>query len=618
MPRLRDETRPSVAGTGRLLRFVDPSAIFLLALCVQFVPSLRSDGNRWNLDEAYSVATITHILKTGNIPVHKLGQSYMFPMEELTALPFTTLTDSAWGFRLSGLLLWSCGCSFLFLALRREYSRTVCWSVCLLFAVTNPMIQIYTTQAIGEYSAAFCLLNLFWYLAQPRLQQESIGTNLLLGLLAAVGVLAFRLLLFYVIAWFVLKLRERWRQRSHQNSISPKALAGLTLQFCLLGGLLFPSVYRYLTRVSSSGFLDQPAAGYTPKNYEFLLWGLAAGIALSIAITLYRFRQLVSPRWVIESIVSIAPVGIVMILPPLYSRMEMARIYPADDQPVLWNVNYSWRHYHEWWGNVCTLFGDVFPQLLLENGSIEIENYSHSWTLFGTVFLLSVLAPFCRGWRHIADTLNHKNSCVFYLIALIICLLFLTPSWRLYGKPSSRYLLLFLPGLLLWWTILFTGSRRKAPEYLLLALSLLSCTNALWAMSQNVPRVTAVTPAEPLAEIAENHSPVLILVQTRSEKPHLNDLVMISQLQWALRRQPIEVLHVNDLVTNIGYPHKQLIEDSQSMLIVKPVGSIQSSRLTSILSETNLAERRFFSVAPYEVRLLNNSSADRDATDSSN
>jgi hypothetical protein len=610
MPTSPNRLEPDGPRLDRKRLLIDGVAIFLIAFLVQGIPASGLHGQQWKTDECFTVATIVHILKGHEVPVYKLGQSYMFPAEELLSLPLAILTNSVWGFRGAGVFLWSLGVLFLYLSLIREFSRTFSWAICLPMMIVNSSVIKYSGYAIGEYSMAFFLLNLFCFLAISRIDRCDFRTNLMLGVLIGFGIVVFRLLLFPAMAYALIKLGIRANQRRGQLRDNRSLILLAAAQLSAAAAFLSPTFYRYLTRAFSAGFASRVDSQYRPASYEPYLWAISILFVFLAMRTMWKLRHLVSRKDALEFIAFLVPCAAAIVLPSLYFWHQYEQLYALDARPIVWNSQYSLKHWHEWKGNICALFGSVVPHLMLGDNFVSIPDFTPKWNTLATLVLVIAILPIFVQRRRIADKLLSPSVFSICVVSLFLCLLAIVPSWRLYGKHSSRYLILFLPGLLLWLSSSIAFGYQKQRDQVLLFIAIVyagfSCSQFLLRSDSELTDPSVERIVQRIVHLSKSLDIDLVLIQTQSTTLDLREVQFVTSLQWFLKGQSVTIWHMNDEITNIGYPHPERIPDPQSVLMVAPVQAGHSRRLKDYLSETRFQVEQRMELDSFSLTLLKN------------
>jgi len=401
-------------------------------------------GPAMHPDEEMTVKTIHHIHGTGTVPVFKLGQDYMCPVEDVLGAALSALGASdKIAARAPAAVLTSIGVVLLFLFFQQVgIPRIVRFAATLPLVVCNSAIARFTASGIGEYgfgllfSTALPLLCLFYD------RKASNQRLFLIGAFAGFGLYVFNITAMTTVTCLVwLLARSSGVERVAKRPECRRVLivgGGLVVAAILLAA---PAVYRFMV--------------YRTMRFipYWLLLFTAAGLATIALYTMQRRLRLVDRQTLISLSLLGIPLVALSLSPVIYDKAvvepwlerEMARSIP---QPT-----YIWKNVHEWGGQVRLLAARVLPLFLegrlqhAQGGEIAgtLDNLLAPRSLrsvsaiVGVVFYLGWLIRY--GLRH-----DRRDSELFMLVGPALLLTAVAfPSWRLFGDYSFRYWCPFYP-----------------------------------------------------------------------------------------------------------------------------------------------------------------------------
>jgi len=137
--------------------------IFLLAI-ISRLPHFYSDNFFFDCDEAIIGIMAKDLLQGKLFPVYFYGQNYGFSsIEVIAAAIFIPFSSPIWALKLAGLFLYSLGCTFIILVLRkRSISLTWCL-VIVLILILFPSWFLWASRLRGGYLTAFLGGAFLWF-----------------------------------------------------------------------------------------------------------------------------------------------------------------------------------------------------------------------------------------------------------------------------------------------------------------------------------------------------------------------------------------------------------------------------------------------------------------------
>lgn len=395
----------------------------------------------------YTMPTVQRFLAHDPVP-HIAGTNYGLPAEQaLASVLFRAFGESAGAFRLPTVLLGSIAVGVFFLALRRTAGTRAALFITIPLALANSSVARYTTFSHGSYSVLLLMTGLI-QIATLRVDEKRTAARwIVLGAAMGTGLHALKLAIFQCAASLVwLWLRSGHFQRVRERMSD----AGLRRRLCAaiitaaLGfAALVPVLYRFLTRRSS--FTVSPLEKWLVIAAAILC---AAGAA--IALPAIGFPQM-------RECAPVAAALAIMVAVPLpaalwFRKIELPKLEAMGVEPYA-EASYSFKHLHEWPNQARLVVEGVFPALLVGRWN-EVRGFEEretlGWKSAITAALSAAVAFGCvRRWRSGKWRPGIPGADFIFIAPFFITLLVLFPSWSLHSESSFRYVLPFLPGLLL-------------------------------------------------------------------------------------------------------------------------------------------------------------------------
>jgi hypothetical protein len=327
----------------------------------------------------------------------------------------------------------------------REISREVALASGILMVVGNSALVTYSAFNIPDYAATtFLAAGIAWQTFRVD-RSRTLAQWILLGALAGFGAYLHQILVLQTMA----SLAFLATRSILSSRLSPmgRDRAFWTLVACGLAAviLLLPVAYYYLTR----------RATYAASPLDLVL--LSGGLVFAGVFVVQLMRVLRPSQADLLAIGSFAIAFAAFQAPPnLWFKYQELPSLLTDHVPLWQAGSYSLKHAHEWVTvQPGLLFNYVLPQIAIGRmesisgtGSISGPFPIDAVGMFSAAGLLVFVALLVRHFQLGKRPMLASPETVF-ILPLLLLVLALFPSWRLFGPSSYRYLLPFLPGLYL-------------------------------------------------------------------------------------------------------------------------------------------------------------------------
>jgi 4-amino-4-deoxy-L-arabinose transferase-like glycosyltransferase len=205
----------------------------LVAIClVSRLPQLRSPNLLADGDECVLGLMAKHVAQGKEFPIFFYGQHYAFsPVETVvTATSFLIAGVGAVPLKVAGLVLWTVGLVFLFLALSRLLTASRSFWIAVL-VVLNPAWAVWSLRMGGGYLTAFAASSILVWLILRDHEHDNVWRWLAAGALTAVIYLAQPLWLPGVLPVVAVVLLSRRRLPWALGYLSVAAATTLLIKF---------------------------------------------------------------------------------------------------------------------------------------------------------------------------------------------------------------------------------------------------------------------------------------------------------------------------------------------------------------------------------------------------
>jgi hypothetical protein len=396
-------------------------------------------------DEINAAVTAFHILQHPGFVPFQIGQAYMGTVQEYVAAGLMMLMGvNEMALRLPAAMFFAAAVFITYNTISREISREDALASSILMVASNSAVVLYTGAfAMPGYAAGIFLAAAIGWQTFRVDRSRTLAQWVLLGALAGFGAYLFQILILQTIASLVFlatraTLFDRLKPAARNWDFRTLVACGVVA--CIL---LLAVAYRFLTRRGTY------AAG--PLDLTLLCGGLVlAGVSATLMVRILRPSQ--------ANLVSIGSFSIVFAvfqaLPNFWFRYHELPSLVADHVPLWQGGTYSLKHMHEWVDNACLLFNHVLPLLAVGRiGSMPEPDVSGPCPIdaVGVVSVAGVLLFVALLVRHFQLRKRLILACPesVFILPLLMLVLVLFPSWRLFGAGSYRYTLVFVPGLCL-------------------------------------------------------------------------------------------------------------------------------------------------------------------------
>jgi hypothetical protein len=419
--------------------FVIGLILALLALVWRLYYGLNSGPPEG--DEILAASTAFRILQQGFVPF-QVGQNYMGTVQEYVSAGLMMLIGvKETALRAPTAVFFASAVFITYKIISREISRQLALAVGILMIASNSAVVRFTgAVAIPDWGAAIFLAAAITWQTFRVDRSRTLAQWVLLGALAGFGAYLFQALILQTAASLTFLatrsgLLARLRPVTRNWQFWTIVTCGVFACVLLMG-----VGYHFLTRRAT--FVAGPA------DLSLLSGGLfLAGVS---AILLLRVLRLSGGDFV--SVSSFALVFVVLqALPNLWFRYHELPLLLADGMPVWQGGTYALKHLHEWPGNARLLFNYVLPLLAIG----RLESFPPPDVAIPSVIdaagVVSVLVALLVGAlliRHYQVQKRPVLACAesLFILPLLMLVVILFPSWRLFGPASYRYMVVFVPG----------------------------------------------------------------------------------------------------------------------------------------------------------------------------
>ena len=402
----------------------------------------RLDAGPPTGDELIGALTAFEILRNSWFVPFQVGHDYMGTLQEyVMAALMMVIGVNEVSLRLPAALFFGSGVFLTYYTLSQTISREVALASAVLLVPGNAVIVHW--QAMPDNAAALFLSAAIAWQTFRVDRSRSLGQWALLGGLAGFGSYIHQILMLQTIGSLTFLAARSTLFKS--NTLRDNRVVWSLCASALAASLLLSAVaYHYLTRRETfiAGSLDLAA--------------LFIGVFFAGVFVLLAMRALKPSRSDIASMASfVIPLAVLQALPKLWFNYYQLPSLMADQVPLWKAGTYHLKHAHQWFTEQPgLLLNYVLPHLFLggmapvsEPDGVQGPFPIDSLGMGSAVGLLVLVALLVRYFWHLKRFLSLPEA--VYLLPLILLMLVLFPSWRLFDATSVRYITIFMPGVCL-------------------------------------------------------------------------------------------------------------------------------------------------------------------------
>nr|ADY60967.1 hypothetical protein Plabr_3370 [Rubinisphaera brasiliensis DSM 5305] len=392
-------------------------------------------------DELLALRSAQFISEKKHWPIYRLGQDYMLALDDfISSLLLQVVHNDILAIRLFPILMASIGVALFWRIFRALPNRPYSKYSLLPLVVPSQLIWCYSGGATGTYGTAFCISGLLTLLAL-QCRSHNVRFYSAIALTGGVAILIWRACIFYGIVALSTCIRA---PETLTNAIQLASRKRTTIFFFVLSASSgFGLAYHYLTR---------------PQTFSMAAidYGLLAIFSSSVAAILYCNRPVAQQTYYsLLPALSISCIWATFsVATSLCFSLWAPVIYPAG-KDGLYSVQYSIYHVHDIPFQVLAFFGRPFllvftgPSLGIVSATyppLDVLDYTRGAVVLLLVFISVVV------WARGICTPEHEHTIrpdALVVLPAILALIVILPSYQNFGDYSYRYLVPFLPGILL-------------------------------------------------------------------------------------------------------------------------------------------------------------------------
>jgi hypothetical protein len=420
--------------------FVIGSILALLALVWRLYCGLNSGPPQG--DELLAASTAFRILQHPGFVPFQVGQDYMGTVQEYGSAGLMMLIGvHKTALRAPAAVFFASAVFITHKIVSREISRQLALAVGILMIASNSAVVRYTGAVAmpGYATAIFLAAAIAWQTFRVD-RSRTLAQWVLLGALAGFGAYLFQALILQTAASLIF-LATRAQLFARFRSVTRNWEFWLIVTCGVFACVLLIGVgYHFLTRRATF------VAG--PLDLSLLSGGLfLAGVFVILLLRVIRLSG--------GDLVSVASFALVFVvfqaLPNLWFRYHELPLLLADGVPVWQSGTYALKHLHEWPGNARLLFNYVLPLVAIgrvESIPVSDDAIPSAIDAAGVVSVVVALLVGALLIRHYQVQKRPVLACAesLFILPLLMLVVVLFPSWRLFGSSSYRYLIVFVPG----------------------------------------------------------------------------------------------------------------------------------------------------------------------------